>query len=56
MYPLQVKSDRLNRSGYIPSFFRINTYGNITEIRREDKGRGHAYFGRGFVAARESAF
>ena len=55
MYPLQVKSDRLNRSGYIPSF-RINTYGKITEIRREDKGRGHAYFGRGFVAARGSAF
>ena len=37
-------------------FFRINTYGKITEIRREDKGRGHAYFGRGFVAARGSAF
>ena len=39
-----------------PFFFRINTYGKITEIRREDKGRGHAYFGRGFVAARGSAF
>ena len=48
--------DEINKITIHPFFFRINTYGKITEIRREDKGRGHAYFGRGFVAARGSAF